>query len=107
MDISTDIKFPFSSVLNLRLLIEHWEKSIKQGNVPGFSQGLLNAIDNAPELREPIYDLTLLDKHRSLINFLITAVIPTANQENEIAAAIFPLILKLCTAQKRSTERLI
>ena len=70
MDISTDNKFPFSSVLNLRLLIEHWEKSIAQGNVPGFSQGLINAINEAPELREPIYDLSILDKHKSLIKFL-------------------------------------
>jgi hypothetical protein len=100
MDISTDIKFPFTSVLNLRLLIEHWEKSINQGNVPGFGQGLLNEINNAPELREPIYDLSLLDKHRSLINFLITAVIPTANQENEIAAAIFPFDFKALYSTK-------
>src|SRR5688500_16319972 len=100
MDISTDIKFPFSSVLNLRLLIEHWEKSINQGNVPGFSQGLLNAINDAPELREPIYDLSLLDKHRSLINFLLTAVIPTGNQENEIAAAIFPFDFKALYSTK-------
>src|SRR5687768_749609 len=90
MDISTNNKFPFSSVLNLRLLIEHWEKSIAQGNVPGFSQGLIDAINEAPELREPIYDLSLLEKHKSLIKFLITAVIPAANQETEIAAAIFP-----------------
>ena len=100
MDISTDIKFPFTSVLNLRLLIEHWENSITQGNVPGFSQGLLNAINNAPELKEPIYDLSLLDKHRSLIDFLLTAVIPTANQENEIAAAIFPFDFKALYSTK-------
>ena len=94
MDISTNNKFPFSSVLNLRLLVEHWEKSIAQGNVPGFSQGLINAINEAPELREPIYDLSILEKHKALIKFLITAVIPAANQENEIAAAIFPFDFK-------------
>ena len=100
MDISTNNKFPFSSVLNLRLLIEHWEKSIAQGNVPGFSQGLIDAINEAPELREPIYDLSLLEKHKSLIKFLITAVIPAANQENEIAAAIFPFDFKALYSTK-------
>ena len=100
MDLSTDNKFPFNSVLNLRLLIEHWEKSIAQGNVPGFSQGLLTAINEAPELREPIYDHTILDRHRELINFLLTAVIPTANQENEIAAAIFPFDFKALYSTK-------
>jgi hypothetical protein len=100
MDISTQNKFPFNSVLNLRLLIEHWEKSIAQGNVPGFSQGLINAINEAPELREPISDLSVLDRHKSLINFLITAVIPAANQENEIAAAIFPFDFKALYSTK-------
>jgi hypothetical protein len=91
MDISTiNNKFPFPAVLNLRLLIEYWEKSIYQENVPGFAEGLLHAIKNAPELREPITDLTVLEKHRSLINFLLTAVIPAASQESEISAAIFP-----------------
>ncbi|HEX6224050.1 MAG TPA: GAF domain-containing protein [Chryseolinea sp.] len=101
MDLSTDNnKFPFTSVLNLRLLIEHWERSIAEGTVPGFSDGLLNAINEAPELREPIYDETVLEKHRALINFLLTAVIPTANQENEIAAAIFPFDFKALYSTK-------
>ncbi|WP_276368291.1 GAF domain-containing protein [Chryseolinea sp. H1M3-3] len=90
MDVFTHNKFPFPSTLNLRLLLEYWEKSIVQENVPGFAQGLLQAIKNAPELREPIHDLSVLEKHRSLINFLLTAVIPSANQETEISAAIFP-----------------
>ena len=83
-------KFPFRSVLNLRLLIEYWEKSIELGNIPGASSGLLDAIKEAPELREPIYDLSILEKHRTLINFLMTAVIPSANRETEISAAILP-----------------
>src|SRR5688572_25862367 len=100
MNISTLNEFPFRSVLNLRLLIEHWEKSISQGNVPGFSQGLLQAINDAPELREPIADQTVLEKHRALINFLLTAVIPAANQEREIAAAIFPFDFKALYSTK-------
>ena len=94
MDLSTDNKFPFPSVLNLRLLIEHWEKNISKGNVLPFAHGLLDAIKDAPELREPIYDESVLEKHRSLINFLLTAVIPAANQETEISAAIFPFDFK-------------
>jgi hypothetical protein len=91
---STDNKFPFPSQLNLRLLVEYWERNIKEGYVPGFSQDLIKAIDAAPELREPINDLAILEKHRVLINFLLTAVIPPANQETDISAAIFPFEFK-------------
>ena len=94
MDLSTQNKFPFPSVLNLRLLLEYWEKAVQDGTVPGFGQSLLQEIHNAPELKEPIVDLTLLDKHRQLINFLLTAVIPAANRESEMSAAIFPFDFK-------------
>src|SRR3989337_376874 len=106
MDNSTinNNKFPFRSVLNLRLLIEYWEKSIELGNVPGFGSGLLNAINDAPELREPIYDLAILDKHRTLINFLLTAVILAANPETDISAAKFPFEFKSLYAT-RAFER--
>src|SRR5688572_802085 len=94
MDHSTNFKFPFHSVLNLRLLIEYWENSIQQGQIPGFGQGLLNSIAGAPELREPIYDLSIIEKHRPLVNFLMTAVIPPANHATEISAAILPFDFK-------------
>lgn len=90
----TENKFPFPSVLSLRLLIEYWEKNIAEGNVPGFSQNLLQAINEAPELREPIHDLSILDKHRALINFLLTAVIPAANQDSDLSAALLPFDFK-------------
>ncbi len=89
-DSTQNTQFPFRSVLNLRLLIEYWERAINQGMVPPFAQNMLEYINNAPELREPIEDLTLLDKHRTFINFLMSAVIPPANQDTEIAAAILP-----------------
>jgi hypothetical protein len=100
MNLSTPTIFPFPSILNLRLLIEHWEQSVKQGDVPGLGEGLLQAINKAPELREPIYDLSVLEKNRALINFLLTAVIPTANQETEISAAIFPFDFKALYSTK-------
>jgi hypothetical protein len=90
----TENKFPFPSVLNLRLLIEYWERNIREGNLSGFGDNILEAINAAPELREPIYDLTILDKHRSLIDFLLTAVIPAANQDSDISAALVPFEFK-------------
>jgi hypothetical protein len=91
---TNDNRFPFKSELNLRLIIEYWEKIIQEGNVPGVGQSLLDFINSAPELKEPITDLSVLEKHRTLINFLMTAVIPSANQETEISAAILPFDFK-------------
>lgn len=99
-------KFPFSTVLNLRLLIEYWENAVREGKVPGFGQDLLKAIDGAPELRQPIHDSSILEKHRPLIRFLLTAVIPPANEDTEIAAAMFPFEFKALHATRAFEQRL-
>src|SRR5688500_13393438 len=81
--------FPFKSVLSLNLLIEYWEKAIKSGAVP-FGEPLLKHIHGAPELKEPISDLSVLEKHRDLIDYLMSAVIAPAHTDNELAAATIP-----------------
>ncbi len=87
-------QFPFRSVLNLRLLIEYWENAIRQGQVPAFAEQMLDYINNAPELRAPIEDLSILEKHKKFIEFLMTAVVPPANQDIDRAAAILPFQFK-------------
>ena len=87
-------EFPFRSVLNLRLLVEYWEQAIQRGEVPAFAKELLESIQGAPELRSPIEDLSILDKHRTLINFLMSAVEPPAGQDTDRAAAILPFRFK-------------
>jgi hypothetical protein len=91
MHLSTTLKrFPFKSVLSLRLLVEFWEKAIASGKVPGFGRGLLDQIALAPELKEPIEDLAVLEKHKDLVDFLMTAVISPANQDEELSSATTP-----------------
>jgi hypothetical protein len=87
-------EFPFRSVLNLRLLIEYWERAIDQGEVPAFAKELLEKIQGAPELRSPIEDFSIVEKHRTLINFLMSAVVPPAGQDTDRAAAILPFQFK-------------
>src|SRR5687768_5954688 len=89
MSDSTTRNFPFQSVLSLRLLIEYWEAAIKSGNVP-FGDPLLEQIQSAPELKEPITDLSILDRHRPLVNFLMSAVIAPAQTDKELTAATIP-----------------
>lgn len=54
-------------MLSLKLLVEYWEKAIEAGTVP-FAQTLSDYIKAAPELKQPILDHTILEKHRELIN---------------------------------------
>lgn len=87
---TTDKRFPFKSVLSLRLLIDYWEKAIQSGSVPAFAHGLLDQLAKAPELKEPIVDFSVLEKHRELVNFLMTAVISPASHDLDLSAATVP-----------------
>jgi hypothetical protein len=95
MHISTNSRqFPFKSVLSLRLLIEYWLQAVNSGALPPFAKGLLDEILNAPELSKPIEDFAVLEKHRDLVNFLMTAAIPSAHQDVDLAAATIPFQFK-------------
>ncbi len=94
MSQTSTIDFPFRSVLNLRLLIDYWEKAIQEGKIPQFAKGMLDYLEHAPELREPITDPAILEKHRTFVDFLMTAVVPPASANTELAAAIYPFDFK-------------
>jgi GAF domain-containing protein len=47
-------------------------------------------LEDAPELREPIDDLAILEKHQSLLDLLMTMVFPPSFRESDIAAAFVP-----------------
>ena len=88
MDYFTEERFPFPSKLSVRLLLEYWERNIRQPHVREFTRGIQEYIDNAPELREPIEDPSVLEKHRPFIEYLMSAVIPPASHKNDLVAAI-------------------
>lgn len=82
-------KFPFHSVLSFKLLIEYWEKLISSGKIP-FGKPLLQQLAQVPELRAPIVDRHVLEAHRDLVNFLMSAVIAPAQTEKELIVATVP-----------------
>lgn len=90
MEMISTAKFPFKSVLSFKLLIEYWETAIQNGELIVGATELQERLKNAPELREPINDLTLIEKHQSLIHYLLGAVIPPAARETERMAAMLP-----------------
>ncbi|NJM26899.1 MAG: hypothetical protein HC859_16940, partial [Bacteroidia bacterium] len=89
-DFTTLEAFPFKTVLNLKPLVEFWTKRALMGEMPIFSNHLLARLEAAPELSQPIYDHSVLERHHDLLMFLASAVIPPAGCETDLTAMISP-----------------
>jgi hypothetical protein len=89
MQNSTLKQFPFKSVLSLQILIDYWLKTMSASELP-IAGPVIDYIRNAPELQQPISDYAILEKHRAFIQFLMSAVIPTAQNDEELIAASVP-----------------
>src|SRR5688572_4149001 len=85
--------FPFNTVLSFVPIIEYWRAKT---NDPSKSTSLVarqiaKELKEAPELLEPIEDISVLDQHYELVAQLMSAVFPAATFETEIMGAITPL----------------
>ncbi|MEL7003395.1 MAG: hypothetical protein AAFN93_11760, partial [Bacteroidota bacterium] len=94
VDMNND--FPYDSTLNLRSLVEYWENNLDNNNtLVGYPAKQIKAlIDSAPELRRPIKDFTILDKHQQLVGMLMSVVLPPAMMSAELSAALIPFNFK-------------
>ena len=86
------IKFPFKCRLSLKPLLDFWERLLAEGKcgLVAMEPVIRQKLEQAPELREPMEDLSLLEKHQELIELLMSAVFPPAFWESDFAAAIVP-----------------
>jgi GAF domain-containing protein len=87
--------FPFEIRLSLEPLIRFWDEMARDDSVRGeLARALRTRLEEAPELRGPIDDLSVLDRHRSLVDALMSAVFPAAYLEQSHAAALIPFKLR-------------
>ncbi len=86
------VKFPFQTRLSLGPLLDFWERLLAEGKSGMNSLGPLirQKLENTPELREPIEDLTILENHQEFIDLLMSVVFPPAFWESDCAAAFVP-----------------
>lgn len=84
--------FPFKARLNLSRLIDYWEANLDgNGVLEGTPAEAIKAkIDAAPELRKPLNDISVVDKHKGLVGLLMSAIFPPAFADTDIAAALAP-----------------
>ena len=90
--------FPFRRVLSLRPLVEFWRgtgtAACEVGAVcTALSNVVVEAVGRVPELLQPITDLSILEKHESVVDALMAAVFPPAAWDQAYVAALFPFDL--------------
>jgi GAF domain-containing protein len=88
--------FPFPCELSLGPLITFWTQvsayqEFGRGPLPGIVR---EKIRLAPDLAGVIDDLSLIGKHRQLVDLMMTALFPPAFWEQEYGAALFPFELR-------------
>ena len=86
------VKFPFKNRLSLKPLLDFWDRLLAEGKSGMTALGpiIRQKLEDSPELREPIEDLTILEKHQELIDLLMSVVFPPAFWEKDCAAAFVP-----------------
>ena len=84
--------FPFKTELNFKKLIDYWMNASEGEDRFRSDAGkkIKERLKNAPELLEPIHDLSVLEKHKDLIRCMMTAVFPDAFWEKQTYAATHP-----------------
>jgi hypothetical protein len=88
-------EFPFEIRLSLEALIRFWDEMAKDDSVRGeLARALQTRLREVPELRGSIEDLFVLDRHRSLLDALMSAVFPAAFMEHSHSAALIPFRLR-------------
>jgi len=89
-------KYPFRSVFSLRPLIEFWRRHVAASLEYGscLTEALEAKLQTAPELLEPIEDLSVLERHQELLKSLMSLVFPPAFWKIDMVGAFVPFILR-------------
>jgi len=87
--------FPFRIELSLAPLVASWTaEAAGHGAAAGLARLVEDEVRKAPELLAPIDDPAVLDRHRELVDLLMTRVFPPASWEDDCAAAVVPYRLR-------------
>src|SRR3989441_1703832 len=87
---------PFRTELSLAPLIRFWTQlsaysELGRGPLPGIVR---ERIKQAPELSAVVDDVSVIAKHRQLVDLMMSAIFPPAFWEQEYGAALFPFQLR-------------
>ena len=88
--------FPFRSELSLVPLLRFWEKKFGDDTSSKgvFVRTVREQVSQVPELLGPITDLSVIDRHRKLIEVVMAGIFAPAFFEQEFSAVLVPFQLK-------------
>jgi hypothetical protein len=87
--------FPYRRELSLDPLIAEWEAAAAEPGVAGdVARAVCRGLEAAPELRGPIDDLAVIEKHRELVSVLMSRVFPAGSWDRDFMAATVPFQLR-------------
>jgi len=88
--------YPFRSVLSLKTLIDYLNQSMEDssGTKPCLKKDFQEMLRQAPELYGPIEDDAILERHRDLVQRLMSLVFPPVFWDTEAVAAMVPFSMK-------------
>ena len=100
-DLQTSLKgaaesFPFKSELSLVPLLNFFAKKyIDESSAKGvFIRTIRDQVEQVPELLAPITDLSVIQRHRALVEVLMGGVFPPVFFDQEYSAVLIPFALK-------------
>ena len=87
--------FPFRRELSLAPLVAAWERAAAEPGIAGdVARAVCRGLEGAPELRASIDDPSVLERHRELVEVLMSRVFPASSWERDYAAAMVPFQLR-------------
>jgi hypothetical protein len=91
-----DEEFPFQTEVSLDRLIAAWERAAESSDPvrAALARIIGEEMQKAPELREPISDPAVVDRHRPLVRALMSLAFPDASWDHDFAAALVPYRLR-------------
>lgn len=96
-------QMPFDIRLSLDKVFQFWENKALSGTQSEqlHAKSILDAVAHLPALRSPISDINEIEKYRTEIEMLLSAVFPELLTNNEIKAASLPFFPVLFNMSKR------
>ncbi|MGB3548296.1 MAG: hypothetical protein WBA17_15090 [Saprospiraceae bacterium] len=100
---------PYKSVLCLGSLIKHIETQVDTGDsgTAWLARQILTRLEDAPQLREPITDLNVLEKEREVIELMLLTISPSALREEQLFKMSRPFSVEETLYSSKGLDKLL
>lgn len=88
------IDYPFKSTLSYAKLAEFWDSQLEANPNDPMAKEIIARLEKTPELRQPIAEQDVIDKHMDTVQMMLTAVFPSIKKDDGIYAAGMPFAME-------------